>query len=622
MVVKFFRFASVSPESCLNRLSMNQLNWWRIGWLVSLVGWAGYAPGVRAQWLTQTIALKNGWNAVYLHVDPSHGVLDTQVGAVSANPILEVWRWNPPAASQSTESPEALGASAEWVSWVRGGSANLLQRLTGNTAYLVRVGDGASTYSWAVQGRPLAPQTDWTISGLNFIGFPTVPTSPPKFDAFLAQAPELQSATPEIYAYVGGDLGTYNPNRIASPLLRFTSVNRGQAYWVRSGTTFNHYFGPVEVNLGGATALDFSDATSSRSVRLKNQTTNTLTVTIRLVASEPGPSGQTAITGVPPLLMRGAMNLSTLKYGYSTLAANGTVTQVLAPVGQSGSEADVVVGLNRYALGGSVGALYAGVLRFTDSLGFSQVDVPVSATVGSKAGLWAGNAVVGQVGQFLKTYQKDASGNLVTTNNGQYVSTGTNTALGSVPSPASLRLLVHNPTTGVAQLLPQVFFGVSATTNDVVTTVESVLHPSLLASARRMTAVHLPWQTDNAGWAFSGLLAQGATLTTTVENAYDNQASNPFLHTYHPDHDNVDATFKNLLPQGSESYTMSRAITLTVSPPSDDFTSLTSAGQTLTGSYAETVTLKGLGTASRSFQATGAFSLRRMSPIAVLTKTL
>ena len=596
--------------------------WRRICWLILLVGWSGYAPGVQAQWLTQTIALTNGWNAVYLHVDPSHGVLDTQVGAVSANPILEVWRWNPPASSHSTESPEALGASVEWVSWVRGGSANLLQRLTGNTAYLVRVGNTASTYSWAVQGRPLAPQTDWTISGLNFIGFPTVPTSPPKFDAFLAQAPELQSAIPEIYAYVGGDLGTYNPNRIASPLLRFTSVNRGQAYWVRSGTTFNHYFGPVEVNLGGATALDFSDATSSRSVRLKNQTPNTLTVTMTLVGSEAVPSGQAAIAGVPPLLMRGAMSLSTLKYGYSTLALNETITQVLAPVGQSGSEADVVVGLNRYALSDSEGALYAGVLRFTESLGFSQVDVPVSATVGSTAGLWAGNAVVGQVGQFLKTYQKDASGNLVTTTNGQYVSTGTNTALGSVPSPASLRLLVHNPTMGVAQLLPQVFFGVSATTNEVVTTVESVLHPSLLASARRMTAVHLPWQADNEGWAFSGLLAQGAILTTTVENAYDNQASNPFLHTYHPDHDNVDATFKNVLPQGSESYTISRFITLTVSPPSDDFTSLTSAGQTLTGSYAETVTLKGLGAASPSFQATGAFSLRRMSPIAVLTKTL
>jgi hypothetical protein len=36
---------------------------------------------------------------------------------------------------------------------------------------------------------------------------------------------------------------------------------------------------------------------------------------------------------------------------------------------------------------------------------------------------------------------------------------------------------------------------------------------------------------------------------------FNDHASNPFLRTYHPDHDNLDATFKQELPQGSESYT-------------------------------------------------------------------
>lgn len=49
----------------------------------------------QAQWLTQSITLKPGWNAVFLHVDPSHTTLDALVGADGGNPIQEVWLWQP-----------------------------------------------------------------------------------------------------------------------------------------------------------------------------------------------------------------------------------------------------------------------------------------------------------------------------------------------------------------------------------------------------------------------------------------------------------------------------------------------------------------------------------------------
>ena len=48
-------------------------------WLaaVVIVGWCQPA---RAQWITQTNALRPGWNAVFLHVDASHATLDQLVG--------------------------------------------------------------------------------------------------------------------------------------------------------------------------------------------------------------------------------------------------------------------------------------------------------------------------------------------------------------------------------------------------------------------------------------------------------------------------------------------------------------------------------------------------------------
>ena len=70
---------------------------------------------------------------------------------------------------------------------------------------------------------------------------------------------------------------------------------------------------------------------------------------------------------------------------------------------------------------------------------------------------------------------------------------------------------------------------------------------------------------------------------------------------------------------GYESYDISRAITLNLSPAGNDFSSLTAAGQSLTGTYLETITVFGVGGASRTFNVTGGFTLNRISPIASLT---
>ena len=47
--------------------------------------------------------------------------------------------------------------------------------------------------------------------------------------------------------------------------------------------------------------------------------------------------------------------------------------------------------------------------------------------------------------------------------------------------------------------------------------------------------------------------------------------------------------------------------------------SLTATGQSISGTYLETITVSGLGTASRTFNVTGIFTLNRISPVATLT---
>lgn len=588
---------------------------------------------VQAQWVTQSFLIKPGWSAVYLNMDASYQSLDQLVGGDPANPIVEIWYWRTPdSPAQILPFQSAPTPSSDWVSWVRPGYSNTLgplSQLLPNAAFLVH-SIATTNYNWQVKGKPVAPSYAWTSSGLNFIGFPTLASNPPSISSFLAPAPGLAAGlqspsdgqrAPGLYRYLGGALGLNNPGPLPSLFWSSTPLTRGQAFWVDAGKTYNNnYFGPFQVTgLSSANGLALGDSGSQVTFTLNNVTASNQTVTVRLLASESAPSGQPVIAGVPPVLIRGALITSNLTYQANSLPLNGTLSWTLAPQGKPGSKVTMVLGVNRSAMVGSPGALYAGVLRFTDALNLSQADVPVSAQASATTGLWVGQASVTHVGNYLKTYQLDAQNAPVVSSNGNYLVTSLNTNLAAVGQPFPLRLILHNDGTRVT-LLQRVFYGLGTSSNLVLATQESALDPQQLSSARRISSADFPWSKANQPWQFSGQLASGASLSVTVPLAYDDQSSNPFLHTFHPDHDNLDATFQNKLPRGAESYEVTRKITLTLSPPGTDFSSLTAAGQTLSGTYVETITILGVGSASRDFQVTGNFTINRISPIATLTR--
>lgn len=597
----------------------------------------------QAQWVTQPLSLKAGWNAVYLHVDPSYDTLDSLVGSDVSNPIEEIWMWTPsPTAAQFVTSPLSPSQPTYWLNWVRVSAPSAtLSRLRGNVACLVR---STADYTWNLKGKAIGPSYQWSGSGLNFIGFPTLPGgAAPTFDTFLTPVPDLKVGA-EVFRYQGGAI-TDNP----VPVFDFatTRVRRGEAFWMRS-TTFNRYFGPFDALFGSSGGVDFDDSSGQFSFRVRNRTKANLTVKLEMIPSETRPAGQPDIAGMPPVLVRGPIRLTDLTYPYTALSS--PVTIVLKPDGQPGSDAEVVLGLNRFAMSFPAGSLVAGVLRMTDSLNYSQIDVPVTAKMASTAGLWIGDAEVRRVNQYLTTYHtaeseaamnallttlgllpapvgvsyaRDAASKRIikfTGTSGSYLVKNVNTDSGAVIRPYPLRLILHNNPTGAARLLQRAFVGLNTAGDQIVCTKESFLDPKELASARRITAAHLPFTAANDGWPFSGPLGMTANITATAAVSHDDQASNPFLHTYHPDHDNLDAQFGAPLPVGDESYGVSRLFRLVVSPPADHFASLTAAGTQFSGQYTETITLTGKGGFTRNFDVSGAFTLNRISTTPTLTK--
>jgi hypothetical protein len=595
--------------------------------ILTLMAAAALAGGVaQAQWLTQEFALKAGWNAVFLHVDASHTTLDQMAAADPNGNIEEVWLWKPDlSAQQFVDSPQSpLATDTRWLSWTRtpGPSASLTS-LAPNFAYLVKVKASVPTYTWSVQGKPVAPNYQWTTSGLNFLGFPTDSATPPTFDSFLSQAPAEFRRSAEFYRYPGGNLGAGNPAQVFA--LRTTSIRRGEAYWIKSGDYFNRYFGPFEVSVSGSGQVKFGDSLKTAGIRINNLTAAPLTVRLGFKASETAPAGQPVVAGPVPLLVRGARNSQNGKYAYTKLDASTPATYTLAAAGADGSSIEVVLGADRSAMTGTPGALLAGVLQFSDGNSQSRIDVAVSALVGDYTGLWVGNAAVDQVAQYLKKFATDSAGNVAVNADGTYQITSTNTSLAATKSAYPMRLIVHNPTSGAASLYQRVFTGLDPQTNAVVANSEAVLDRTHLADARRISSPHLPFTKANTGWTFNGLLSPSAKVTASVTNRFDDGTSNPFVHTYHPDHDNLNARFTQTLPQGSESYTVVRDITLQFTPPSDDFVGRTSVGQVLGGVYGETIRVLGLarggGNAdTRTFEVRGDFVLNRLAMYPVVTK--
>ena len=913
------------------------------------------SPIALAQWQTQSFDLAPGWNAIYTHVDTTHSGI---AALASGTQVEEVWMWQPPASTaQYVTTPDLPSdAKSRWASWKSGlgDNSSVLKRMPANSAYLVKLG-GSDNYTWSVKGKPVAPRYQWTTSGLNFFGVPSVPSSPKSLEDYFGFAGYLLQNT-KIFAYGGGEISASNPGQVYG--LRTTLAKRGQAYWMDAGTKFNRYFGPFSVKLQSLGGAHFGDNLSAYRLRLRNMTSADLTVSLAGVDSESVPSGETAIAGAAPVLVRGALDTTTLGYAHAVLS-EGAQSWTLQPSGAIGSEVEVVLGLNRSAMSGDEGTLYASLLRFTDSLGHSQVDIPVTGKVGTSKGLWIGAVGVTKVRHSLTTdtttfgnvgsafpmrliMHKEKFSGVKTVNSGITVEsgvmavaaatqsngvtvtvsetpraysigdiltfsgggvltltadaaagataltgdlaladiaiaetvsaavgqgtnvsvsvaglprayrsgdqvafsgggvlllaadaaagattltgalTGANIADGETaksggerargsnpgitvgtsitatadaaqgngvtvavsetpraysigdiltfsgggaltltadadagataltgdlaladiataetidhgtvaqgsgvriwvsplsaafkagdllefsgggkltltePAPAGFTLLkgdlavadvaqsetvtswvagetaVSVAVTGLSRplysgekvvfegggsltltsnapanttvltgtlrggdlasgenggadrikLLQRAFVGTLASGNLGVAVKQSLLDVSKLDSAQRVSCVHLPVSESGQPWVCDGDIGTGKSVSVTVDIGYNDQASNPFVHTYHPDHDNLTADFKATQPVGRESYRIKRDIKLTFEPPGSDFVSLTRTGRQLIGSYEETLTLYGLATSGaaneKSYAMKGTFVLNRISDIATL----
>jgi len=553
-----------------------------------------------AQYRTESWSLKPGWTAIYLNVDPGNDPLST---LLAGNPdITDVWQWRPNGLDPSLNSAGAGTGADEWKVWRRGDAANsTFALMSPNAAYLVKTTLTSQPQTLSLKGKVVAQRVQWRTDGSNLVGFPIKSGTTPQLNRYLGGAGIIDNNT-EAYRYVGGDLSASNP--VLSPA-RLINARRGEAFWIRSDK-YSDFYGPVQVEVALDSGLNYGTGGSLKRVVLRNRTDREVVVTLVPVPSETPPGGG----GVPT-----APQLTTRERGpdglyiYSPLGGGLTVT--LPP----GEASGVSLGVDRAALGGSAGDQFAGLLRITDAQNYSEIFLPVTAEKVSLAGLWVGEARISQVQNQLQRFQRDADGKNLIDDEGQYIPESSETGLNDTQQEFKIRLIVHVNEAGQATLLSRAYAGVIADDGegDITTglsVVEDELDTGNLKTAVRLSSAHFP---VGLRQAMTSPFAPGSNLTATITLGA-NDPTNPFLHTYHPDHDNKDARFETTLDPGLESHTVNRAITLAIKANAGPGEGPQWGTSLLSGTFSEIVS----GIHKQSINVAGIFALGKVSDIPTL----
>jgi len=546
------------------------------------------ATGVRAQWLTKTYALAPGWNGIWLAGDASYTTVGDLFAAYPS--VGEVWRWNPdPDRVQFSDSPSTpTTTSDEWTIWKRNDSSEqVLQRMVGNSAYLIN-NTGTATASVPIKQLVQAPANTWLISGANFMGFPSAGTSSSwpvvntYFASFINGSTTGLPAGTKIYKYVGGALNSTNPLQVSASTER---LDPDKAYWFSLAAVSN-FSGALAYELPGSGALAFGRTQSSLTLGVTNRSTSSLTLTLSLDASESAPAGQPALSGGVPLTRR-VFNGSTNAYDETAVPATGAAPAYTVTIPASG-RASLDFGVNRTALSTNSSSFYASILRIKDSAGLTDVRIPVSAQPATPAGLW-----IAQINVTHVASTQPGSG-------------------GTTSRPFPINVLVHMDSSGTPRILRQVYLGRLVTTgNPLGIAINEARVLAASASDVKPTRYYAPiMPAGSSAVAGTGSFASGSTAAWTITHSH-NDPVNPFVHAYHPDHDNLDARFAPL-SAGKESYTVVRACSFAFTSAPPDGSSVAGWGTTvLGGNYSETLT----GLHKNTLSVSGTFAMRRISEI-------
>jgi hypothetical protein len=578
----------------------------------------GIVPRATAEWANQDITLTPGWNAIFLEVQPEDSSCETIFAGL---PVKSVWAWNEQFTSvQYVRDPsEILPEEPEWLTYFPGDSPNAfltnLRALVGGRPYLVEL-DGSAPVTLELRGTVRVESRTWLSNSYNLAGFHIDPATPPTFASYFSPSGSHTGQPMYKLDAAGHWVRIENPGT--------ERVERGRAYWIYcSGQST--YSGPLGVEIDRDRRLNFGQFVTEKTLVLRNETEAAKSVTLTVGPSlRPTRRARGEESGAPLPRLAGDVALS-----YRTMLAWEAFREPLTVTVEAESELAVPLAVLRQDMPDAEGTddRFESIIEIRDGEG-GRFTVPVLAQkMLTKSGLWVGTVTLDHVSEPA---------------NGEDPDTPRKTG-----SEFTFRVIIHVDDQQQARLLQQVVLlqvqpEEDTTILDVsegyVLVTDDALIPQFAGVSlrdgelvgRRISSPAFAHTQGTEGvsdpsfassvWPIELTGTPTTNLNGVIRMHYDDPL-NPFVHRFHPDHNNLNERFQeeNKLPEGSESFTILREVNFEFFSTSPLGSSVPNWGYDIVGGvYTETLT----GVHKSRINVKGTFQLNHVIDVAVLNDGL
>lgn len=557
----------------------------------------------------QVIELQPGWNAIHVEVTPG---IDDIEQVFAGIPVASVWRWIPddrPVAFIQNPDEELLTIDGWYGYFPSERPESVLTNLftiTANQSYLVRL-LGSQPVQLRIEGRPEMRRMRWRSDDFQFTGFPVEPDQPPTFANWFAGSE----------AHADQSIFTLNGQgewvEVTQPHIQ--RIASGRAYWVftRGRST---YQGPLAVELEFGSRLDFGEGLSRDRLTLRNFSGLSNQIQIRSLDSN-----------VPvPLAIQQTDEVNGEVF-WPVLPA---VMNIALPV----DEAVIVrLGVRRADL---LANQASHILEITNGFGARRL-LEVSASVSQPLVTTSTASPLRSPDGQLRSADPRFAGLWVGVISVDGVSMAQQGGVIPVPTGQDfpIRVLMHVDASGTTRLLKEAiqmwedgtevpdpdnpgFFNTETPGRFVLVTRDNLI-PNYTGAVLRggepvgirisTAAYDFPGQELELPGAFG---PNGAVSGTIVLEP--NFPTNPYLHRFHPDHDNLDPQFLNFR---EEAYEVTREFEFFFAQDDPEGLDRPEFGDgEVAGSYSEAIS----GIHRSTIFVSGTFRMRRVSNVSLLNQ--
>lgn len=229
---------------------------------------------------TQSITLQQGWNAIYLEIEPRK---TSPSELFQGTPVEIVAAYNRPVTPmQFIENPDDILPDRKgWNMWYAPHREDRvltnLSAIQAHNAYLIFA---KTAYTWTLEGTPFFGSARWHPNAYSLVGFPIHSAQAPTVASYFGNS---ASHTPlKIYRMVSGQWSL-----ITQPAQ--VLMQPGAAYWVFSKGA-SSFAGPLQVTFDGSSSggVIFTADSATRTIQIRNTTAFPQNLTLSLKAGENG----------------------------------------------------------------------------------------------------------------------------------------------------------------------------------------------------------------------------------------------------------------------------------------------------------------------------------------------